>query len=108
MRISDWSSDVCSSDLATVGVLQGTPEASGDDCTYAFETDSGRSNLFVSTVTWRNGYRRYRESNQMLGGMLGAALNEMGAGDSHAGRSAERRVGKEWVSTCRSRWSPYH
>src|SRR3546814_20205822 len=23
-------------------------------------------------------------------------------------RSAERRVGKEWVSTCRSRWSPYH
>src|SRR3546814_12547809 len=25
-----------------------------------------------------------------------------------AGRSAERRVGKEWVSTFRSRWSPYH
>src|SRR3546814_14157687 len=25
-----------------------------------------------------------------------------------AGRSEERRVGKEWVSTCRSRWSPYH
>src|SRR3546814_11927195 len=24
------------------------------------------------------------------------------------GRSEERRVGKEWVSTCRSRWSPYH
>src|SRR3546814_17979224 len=24
------------------------------------------------------------------------------------GRSAERRVGKECVSTCRSRWSPYH
>src|SRR3546814_17660673 len=23
-------------------------------------------------------------------------------------RSAERRVGQEWVSTCRSRWSPYH
>src|SRR3546814_13934322 len=23
-------------------------------------------------------------------------------------RSAERRVGKEWGSTCRSRWSPYH
>src|SRR3546814_19844188 len=23
-------------------------------------------------------------------------------------RSAERRVGKECVSTCRSRWSPYH
>src|SRR3546814_13642661 len=25
-----------------------------------------------------------------------------------AKRSEERRVGKEWVSTCRSRWSPYH
>src|SRR3546814_13031247 len=24
------------------------------------------------------------------------------------GRSEERRVGKGWVSTCRSRWSPYH
>src|SRR3546814_14252147 len=27
--------------------------------------------------------------------------------DAH-GRSEERRVGKECVSTCRSRWSPYH
>src|SRR3546814_18397774 len=25
-----------------------------------------------------------------------------------AGRTEERRVGKEWVSTCRSRWLPYH
>src|SRR3546814_3247949 len=29
-------------------------------------------------------------------------------GDIHIGRSEERRVGKECVSTCRSRWSPYH
>src|SRR3546814_11601633 len=28
--------------------------------------------------------------------------------DFHSGRSEERRVGKECVSTCRSRWSPYH
>src|SRR3546814_13631988 len=27
---------------------------------------------------------------------------------SRLGRSEERRVGKEFVSTCRSRWSPYH
>src|SRR3546814_12542316 len=26
----------------------------------------------------------------------------------HVNRSEERRVGKEWVSTCRSRWTPYH
>src|SRR3546814_13946361 len=32
-----------------------------------------------------------------------------GRGDGHQfGRSEERRVGKECVSTCRSRWSPYH
>src|SRR3546814_12932836 len=28
--------------------------------------------------------------------------------DAPSVRSEERRVGKEWVSTCRSRWSPYH
>ena len=29
-------------------------------------------------------------------------------GENGSGRSEERRVGKECVSTCRSRWSPYH
>src|SRR3546814_19480388 len=33
---------------------------------------------------------------------------EFGAGAQRADRSAERRVGKECVSTCRSRWSPFH
>src|SRR3546814_946021 len=28
--------------------------------------------------------------------------------EKRLGRSEERRVGKECVSTCRSRWSPYH
>src|SRR3546814_11661028 len=32
----------------------------------------------------------------------------MGADNEHTGRSEERRVGKECVGTCRSRWSPYH
>src|SRR3546814_17423478 len=43
--------------------------------------------------------------------VIGATLviNATGAGaDRLAARSEERRVGKEWVSTCRSRWSPYH
>src|SRR3546814_2705831 len=31
-----------------------------------------------------------------------------GGGSGNLGRSEERRVGKECVSTCRSRWSPYH
>src|SRR3546814_4688673 len=62
MRISDWSSDVCSSDLSPTS----TP---GDP------------------------------------GGVGAAGN---AGSGRRQRSEERRVGKECVSTCRSRWSPYH
>src|SRR3546814_11357688 len=34
--------------------------------------------------------------------------NAAGTQGDAAGRSEERRVGKECVSTCRSRWSPYH
>src|SRR3546814_4723918 len=61
MRISDWSSDVCSSDLADRPRRALRPENPPDSraCAPAF-------------------------------------------------RSEERRVGKECVSTCRSRWSPYH
>src|SRR3546814_9214329 len=65
MRISDWSSDVCSSDLAP---------------------------LFL-----RRGWLANREQRQ-----CGTAPS------SKPVRSEERRVGKECVSTCRSRWSPYH
>src|SRR3546814_8287794 len=74
MRISDWSSDVCSSDLSGLrgisvrhihlGSRERTiPSAGGRD--------------FWWYCTW-------------------------------CGRSEERRVGNECVSTCRSRWSPYH
>src|SRR3546814_14586073 len=38
----------------------------------------------------------------------GGAGEEGRGEDGRKGRSEERRVGKEWVSTCRSRWSPYH
>src|SRR3546814_8225181 len=38
----------------------------------------------------------------------GGLAAEIGAGGSRPDRSEERRVGKECVSTCRSRWSTYH
>src|SRR3546814_3127913 len=64
MRISDWSSDVCSSDLCRQPV-------------------------------------RLRIIHRLH------VIVDLHRG--HAGnRSEERRVGKECVSTCRSRWSPYH
>src|SRR3546814_2267889 len=76
MRISDWSSDVCSSDLSMT-------RASGD-------LRSGSEITFVSTRIIRSSPAR------------------AGSCRAPARRSEERRVGKECVSTCRSRWSPYH
>src|SRR3546814_2506282 len=74
VRISDWSSDVCSSDLlveiADFGQLL---EQLGQPFAGSQRHGEPRGLL----------YRLWR-------------------------RSEERRVGKECVSTCRSRWSPYH
>src|SRR3546814_2867231 len=79
MRISDWSSDVCSSDLPGITPLSTRiARAAADD------------------DFWRGigaGLRRFHDA-----GVYHADLNA---------RSEERRVGKECVSTCRSRWSPY-
>src|SRR3546814_8082446 len=75
MRISDWSSDVCSSDL--LDELQENKE-------------------FIQLV-----------SDHDIHTMIKAIRNVMGVAKIRK-RSEERRVGKECVSTCRSRWSPYH
>src|SRR3546814_4459355 len=79
MRISDWSSDVCSSDL---GVLV------DDDGGVAAEFEH---DLFLAR----------------LGLRFPADAGRSGEGEQFQPlRSEERRVGKECVSTCRSRWSP--
>src|SRR3546814_1315214 len=72
MRISDWSSDVCSSDLP-VPEYQ-LPVVLPEDVAF-----SGVQSPIKADPEWRK-----------------------------TTRSEERRVGKECVSTCRSRWSPYH
>src|SRR3546814_11044519 len=78
MRISDWSSDVCSSDLARpVGTLIFT----------AIDRAYGRGAKLTIALF-------------LLGGSTAAI--------AFLPRSEERRVGKECVSTCRSRWSPDH
>src|SRR3546814_2779567 len=76
MRISDWSSDVCSSDLICSGRRTRRDVGGGA---------SGPAWEAASTSRCQR-QRRARSSH----------------------RSEERRVGKECVSTCRSRWSPYH
>src|SRR3546814_8138611 len=83
MRISDWSSDVCSSDLhEQPGVVT---HAVG----HLFVTAHGLMGQPAHALaTQQRDVRRGRDA-------------------AHP-RSEERRVGKECVSTCRSRWSPYH
>src|SRR3546814_11946291 len=101
MRISDWSSDVCSSDLndpetlLTVRVKKhvlGTPVAD-DELVYEEHDDS-----------FYMGVDRSRDDQYICIGVESTVSSELRC----APRSEERRVGKECVSTCRSRWSPYH
>src|SRR3546814_8958626 len=80
MRISDWSSDVCSSDLiAARGLAEGV----------------GVALPMIGDVEdqHRHQHRLARDRQRL---------------DRRARRSEERRVGKECVGTCRSRWSPKH
>src|SRR3546814_10765043 len=82
MRISDWSSDVCSSDLC---------------CNALDKVDCCRAEIMEARIVARHSF-------SADGAMSRCAVREI----LFQQRSEERRVGKECVSTCRSRWSPYH
>src|SRR3546814_20328984 len=91
MRISDWSSDVCSSDLRAIAIFT------------LFDPADRRIDLgdqFALTVAGAHFDRPVGLARRAVGevGFAQRAVLTM--------RSAERRVGKECVSTCRSRWSP--
>src|SRR3546814_2821596 len=92
MRISDWSSDVCSSDLE-IDRFEAHSRLLPHVVPHPFAlytnglsigrlTDDGLPSHYVMVQTIRRKLLSWR--------------------------SEERRVGKECVSTCRSRWSPYH
>src|SRR3546814_1590626 len=97
MRISDWSSDVCSSDLAA-HVAHGAERHVGEELDHAGALEKAaeedeQEDVGGRHVGW-NAVDSLRPDEQMI--------------DHLIERSEERRVGKECVSTCRSRWSPYH
>src|SRR3546814_15138239 len=99
MRISDWSSDVCSSDL----VARPFEEAFIAAWTGQTESD-GFSRLVLELGTsWREAalVRALARFRQQTGLDPSQAVQE-----AALVRSEERRVGKECVSTCRSRWWP--
>src|SRR3546814_19131049 len=110
MRISDWSSDVCSSDLPA-----------------QYHAGYARIILECLDVAPQVREHRDRQSVQLVGTVKGQQLPTTTILTSHqirhakhpilcvavarpftGRRSDERSVGKEWVSTCRSRWWPYH
>src|SRR3546814_12218971 len=114
MRISDWSSDVCSSDLpqGSVGEIVGRSPAmmtgynNRPDATRAMHWHDADGNLF-----YRHGdIGRFDEDGFLT--LMDRATDMIISGGfnifpSALERSEERRVGKEWVSTCRPRWSPF-
>src|SRR3546814_6935672 len=95
MRISDWSSDVCSSDLAPLRHLAWA---------VVIDHDVGAIDEFAEDPATLLGLHVQRD------GLLVCIQVEEEGGRLRVRdvRSEERRVGKECVSTCRSRWSPYH
>src|SRR3546814_16400067 len=97
MRISDWSSDVCSSDL--IGSLQSN-SATLSRPNYAHYTDTPEK---VAAITERL-FGALQDS--ILTVEIGQRFPLAEAAEAHrALRPEERRVGKECVSTVRSRWS---
>src|SRR3546814_11246463 len=115
MRISDWSSDVCSSDLdvqSDVALLK--IDADGLPALRIGSSNSLKPGQWAIAIGSPFGF-----DHSVTAGIVSA----VGRSNPYAGqqyvpfiqtdvainrRSEERRVGKECVSTCRSRWSTYH
>src|SRR3546814_12746483 len=121
MRISDWSSDVCSSDLEMDGVPDMTQLGiqPGESFTYKFIADPAGTMWYHCHVN----VNEHVATRGMWGPFIidpikPAKIEREINGDyilmfsewasAWADRSEERRVGRECVSTCRLRWWPYH
>src|SRR3546814_13077145 len=121
MRISDWSSDVCSSDLALIHATEKTIADLGDKAPAADKTavEAGIADLKTAieagdTEAIKAKSQALSQTAMKLGEALykaqGEAAGEQPAGEAGgeqaAGRSEERRAGEECGSTCSTRWSP--
>src|SRR3546814_5580356 len=91
LLISDWSSDVCSSDLVEMFIFP-------DEYHVKWQPAHRRATYLRSL----DELERWSQS------VPTRCVTEHQARHQASTRSEERRVGKECVSTCRSRWSPYH
>src|SRR3546814_19992556 len=128
MRISDWSSDVCSSDLQALGFIVGVHAEARDSpdmdrCMPSYGADvilgllqacrAAEHHLVIESVSAGDAdeaqaiLERFLDLVTLDGIDLVPPLCDTDWVLDVLERSDERRVGKECVSTCRSRWSPY-
>src|SRR3546814_19469989 len=102
MRISDWSSDVCSSDL-----LSGP----NSPLRILLTAVAGETKLTVAPAAEPSAQDAAAAAAEAQAGKVlksDATANRLAAIVGNAQRTEERRVGKECVRTCRSRWAPAH
>src|SRR3546814_20816519 len=105
MRISDWSSDVCSSDLFDhhgefFDIIGGI--------SLPKPLQEGGPPIMNAGTSERGKRFACEHANVCFIGLRSEEPDDIREGIASYKRSEERRVGKECVSTCRSRWSPYH
>src|SRR3546814_12791556 len=119
MRISDWSSDVCSSDLErwapagennteayakhVASLINADPDMIVDVKNYSI-----MRGLVIGIIKHENGIQPYTDAQIDEGLRLAGIQPPAKPVVTVPKRSEERRVGKECVSTGRYRWSPYH
>src|SRR3546814_17510952 len=117
MRISDWSSDVCSADLARRAVPSSSP--CSPNTARNNETPPMRLKDRIALITGASRgigaaiAKRYAAegAHVICVARTTGALEELDAAIRAQGgtaRAEERRVGTECVSPCRYRWCPYH
>src|SRR3546814_11266364 len=107
MRISDWSSDVCSSDLLKKVsprlIKEALEQIEPDEYINELETLMKKKSRILSE---KEPYKRKMKLANFAA--MRGFENELIFDILNNKRSEERRVGKECVSKCRSRWSPDH
>src|SRR3546814_15785878 len=104
MRISDWSSDLCSSDLSLRRRRMPATCLRSSKGRRSPRQRPRRRQL----ATHRRDCHRHQQSQVTRSRNGGSRSACSPVTPTPIARSEERRVGKEGVSTCRSQWSPYH
>src|SRR3546814_15491323 len=113
MRISDWSSDVCSSDLVILpnnkNIIPVAEQVGAQtDKTVLVVPTKGITEGFAALLAYDPEADGATNAEEMAEAAANVVAGEITQAVRDSSRSDERRVGKEGVSQCQSRWSPYH